>query len=171
MRRGRATAPYPPQTAAHGAASGGRTGAAATLGERGLLKVGLPEAANNHSFFFWVSGTRALDSGQSEQQLFEPRLPSSLVFLFVLLLGFNKNHYVSSPLASRGRPHTIFKWQIPTVTSKYFAHTTFNIFSHNNFKLKNPTLKPMIKNSEKKKKNGISKHESGWKNGPKLSEI
>ena len=44
--RGRTTVPHPAHTAAL-LIPGERTGVAPELGERGFLKVGLPEAANN----------------------------------------------------------------------------------------------------------------------------
>ena len=59
-----ASEPRPTHTAAL-AIPGERTGVAPELDERGFLKVGLPETANNHYFLFWLSG-RALDSGRQK---------------------------------------------------------------------------------------------------------
>ena len=83
-----ASEPRPIHTAAL-AIPGERTGVA-ELDERGFLKVGLPETANNHYIFFWLSG-RALDSGRQKGEFkspclcffaFLPLLPCFLLLLY-----------------------------------------------------------------------------------------
>ena len=56
--------PRPTHKAAF-AIPGERVGVAHEFGERLFFRVGLPETANNHYIFFWLSG-RALDSGRQK---------------------------------------------------------------------------------------------------------
>ena len=67
-----ASEPRPTHTEAL-AIPGERKGVAPELGERGLLKVGLPETTNNHYVFFWLSGI-ALDSERQKSEFKSPCL-------------------------------------------------------------------------------------------------
>ena len=78
-----ASVPRPTHTAAL-AIPGESTGVAPELGERGFLKVGLPETANNICIFFWLSG-RALDSGRQKSDFKSPCL---CFFAFLLFFFF-----------------------------------------------------------------------------------
>ena len=80
-----------------------RTGVAPEFVERGFLKARLLEAANNHSFSFWLCG-RALDSGHAERQRFEPRLPSSCAYSFLLCSFFA---YTKTRTLRRRWPHGV----------------------------------------------------------------
>ena len=78
-----ASEPRPTHTEAL-AIPGERKGVAPELGERGLLKVGLPETTNNHYVFFWLSGI-ALDS---ERQKSEFKSPCLCFFFAIILLCY-----------------------------------------------------------------------------------
>ena len=93
-----ASEPRPIHTAAL-AIPGERTGVA-ELDERGFLKVGLPETANNHYIFFWLSG-RALDSGRQKGEFKSPCLRCfafSFCYTAVLLYNFKTEaHGIQAP--------------------------------------------------------------------------
>ena len=93
-----ASEPRPIHTAAL-AIPGERTGVA-ELDERGFLKVGLPETANNHYIFFWLSG-RALDSGRQKGEFKSPCLRCfafSFCYTAVLLYNFKTEaHSIQAP--------------------------------------------------------------------------
>ena len=76
-----ATAPRPLHAAVLGVA-GERTGAAAHLVERGLLEVGLPEAANNHFLFF--SFGSAVERSIVDNQSSGSSLAYRRVFVWIL---------------------------------------------------------------------------------------
>ena len=91
--------PRPPHTAALGVA-GERTGAAATLGERASLKVGLSGVANNrcHGMFSFGSAV-VVDSVSTE-----------VIFFLGYYIGFSITFFVfiSGTLWGEGRGNTIF---------------------------------------------------------------
>ena len=78
-----ASVPRPSHTATL-AIPGEKTGVAPKLGERGFSNVDLPETANNHYLFFWLSG-RALDYGRQKSEFKSSCL--LLVFRFFCCLS------------------------------------------------------------------------------------